>query len=202
MDTCRCDGMVDVVDSKSTAGDSVPVRVRSPAPKKRTPTGGSLFWYPGGTDSNRSKCNSPVDCCRPLLQLQTIFTAACQAVRLVCVCTMPCACINTVYRIKLILSAILMERIARRSATVNGQDKRFAPLTAAARRAFWRTRRAGTACACPPPKYNKSLGASYGLCNILLTNAKKYVSMYTSIPIGRQKEWLKTSRALESIFAS
>ena len=30
--TCRCDGMVDVVDSKSTAGDSVPVRVRSPAP--------------------------------------------------------------------------------------------------------------------------------------------------------------------------
>ena len=25
--------MVDVVDSKSTAGDSVPVRVRSPAPK-------------------------------------------------------------------------------------------------------------------------------------------------------------------------
>ena len=30
--SCRCDGMVDVVDSKSTAGDSVPVRVRSPAP--------------------------------------------------------------------------------------------------------------------------------------------------------------------------
>ena len=30
--TCRCDGMVDVVDSKSTAGDSVPVRVRPPAP--------------------------------------------------------------------------------------------------------------------------------------------------------------------------
>ena len=26
--------LVDVVDSKSTAGDSVPVRVRSPAPKK------------------------------------------------------------------------------------------------------------------------------------------------------------------------
>lgn len=35
------------------------------APKKRTPTGGSLFWYSGGTDSNLSKCNSPVDCCRP-----------------------------------------------------------------------------------------------------------------------------------------
>ena len=32
--TRRCDGMVDVVDSKSTAGDSVPVRVRPPAPSK------------------------------------------------------------------------------------------------------------------------------------------------------------------------
>lgn len=42
----------------------------------------------------------------------------------------------------------------------------------------------------------------YSICNILLTDTKKYVSMYTSIPIGRQKEWLKTSRALESIFAS
>ncbi len=30
---CRCDGMVDVADSKSAAGDSVPVRVRSPAPR-------------------------------------------------------------------------------------------------------------------------------------------------------------------------
>ena len=29
----RCDGMVDVADSKSAAGDSVPVRVRSPAPR-------------------------------------------------------------------------------------------------------------------------------------------------------------------------
>ena len=35
LSTCRCDGMVDVVDSKSTAGDSVPVRVRSPAPCKK-----------------------------------------------------------------------------------------------------------------------------------------------------------------------
>ena len=34
---CRCDGMVDVVDSKSTAGDSVPVRVRPPAPKQYNP---------------------------------------------------------------------------------------------------------------------------------------------------------------------
>ena len=32
--TRRCDGMVDVVDSKSTAGNSVPVRVRPPVPKK------------------------------------------------------------------------------------------------------------------------------------------------------------------------
>ena len=38
--------LVDVVDSKSTAGDSVPVRVRSPAPNKRaTHVGGSLIWY-------------------------------------------------------------------------------------------------------------------------------------------------------------
>ena len=28
--------LVDVVDSKSTAGDSVPVRVRPPAPKRKT----------------------------------------------------------------------------------------------------------------------------------------------------------------------
>ena len=42
---CRCDGMVDVVDSKSTAGDSVPVRVRSPAPRKQRSFIGSLFSY-------------------------------------------------------------------------------------------------------------------------------------------------------------
>ena len=35
--TCRCDGMVDVVDSKSTASDGVPVRVRPPAPKQYNP---------------------------------------------------------------------------------------------------------------------------------------------------------------------
>ena len=34
---CRCDGMVDVVDSKSTASDGVPVRVRSPAPNQYNP---------------------------------------------------------------------------------------------------------------------------------------------------------------------
>lgn len=33
----RCDGMVDVVDSKSTAGNSVPVRVRPPVPKVDNP---------------------------------------------------------------------------------------------------------------------------------------------------------------------
>ena len=35
--------LVDVVDSKSTAGDSVPVRVRSPAPKKQIPEWVSAF---------------------------------------------------------------------------------------------------------------------------------------------------------------
>ena len=50
--TCRCDGMVDVVDSKSTASDGVPVRVRSPAPDKDNPNqiflvgdGFGLFVY-------------------------------------------------------------------------------------------------------------------------------------------------------------
>ena len=44
--------LVDVVDSKSTAGDSVPVRVRSPAPKQYNPNqifrvgnGFGLFVY-------------------------------------------------------------------------------------------------------------------------------------------------------------
>ena len=36
--------LVDVVDSKSTAGDSVPVRVRSPAPKKLNPCRGWAFF--------------------------------------------------------------------------------------------------------------------------------------------------------------
>ena len=40
--------------------------------------------------------------------------------------------------------------IAKQAAPVNGQDERFAPLTAAARRAFGQTRRASTDCACPP----------------------------------------------------
>ena len=40
--------------------------------------------------------------------------------------------------------------IAKQAAPVNGRDERFAPLTAAARFAFRQTRRASTACACPP----------------------------------------------------
>ena len=40
--------------------------------------------------------------------------------------------------------------VAQQPPAVNGQDERFAPLTAAARRAFWQTRRAGADCACPP----------------------------------------------------
>ena len=44
----------------------------------------------------------------------------------------------------------LASAVAQQPPAVNGQDERFAPLTAAARRAFWQTRRASTACACPP----------------------------------------------------
>jgi len=40
--------------------------------------------------------------------------------------------------------------VAQQPTAVNGQDERFAPLTAAARRAFWQTRWESTACACPP----------------------------------------------------
>ena len=35
--TCRCDGMVDVADSKSAGGDSVWVRVPPPAPNQYNP---------------------------------------------------------------------------------------------------------------------------------------------------------------------
>ncbi|MCC2232781.1 hypothetical protein LKD81_17620 [Lachnospiraceae bacterium CLA-AA-H215] len=44
----------------------------------------------------------------------------------------------------------MAKAVAQRLAAVNCQDERFAPLTAAARRAFWQTRRAGTSRACPP----------------------------------------------------
>ena len=43
LSTCRCDEMVDVADSKSAAGDSVPVRVRSPAPIRKGRQNASLF---------------------------------------------------------------------------------------------------------------------------------------------------------------
>ena len=47
--------------------------------------------------------------------------------------------------------ACRLERaVAQQPPAVNGQDERFAPLTAAARRAFRQTRRASTDCACPP----------------------------------------------------
>ena len=47
--------MVDVVDSKSTAGDSVPVRVRSPAPNIPQPQRGwGIFICQMGPDSNQS----------------------------------------------------------------------------------------------------------------------------------------------------
>ena len=37
--------MVDVVDSKSTASDGVPVRVRPPAPNKKERLLASLFYF-------------------------------------------------------------------------------------------------------------------------------------------------------------
>ena len=37
--------LVDVVDSKSTAGDSVPVRVRSPAPKQKATAKAVAFCF-------------------------------------------------------------------------------------------------------------------------------------------------------------
>ena len=46
---CRCDGMVDVADSKSAGGDTVWVRVPPPAPKrKRRPMGVFFFLVPVG----------------------------------------------------------------------------------------------------------------------------------------------------------
>ena len=46
--------MVDVVDSKSTAGDSVPVRVRSPAPNiPQPPRGRGIFLCQMRLDSNQ-----------------------------------------------------------------------------------------------------------------------------------------------------
>ena len=59
VNSCRCDGMVDVVDSKSTASDGVPVRVRSPAPKKAERLCALLFLIPV-SDSNPFQCQMPV----------------------------------------------------------------------------------------------------------------------------------------------
>ena len=42
--------LVDVVDSKSTAGDSVPVRVRSPAPNYGIPQRGIPYFYASGLE--------------------------------------------------------------------------------------------------------------------------------------------------------
>ena len=66
--SCRCDEMVDVADSKSAASDGVPVRVRSPAPtKESTPSGVLSFVYGWGSDSNPFQCNMPAAyCCRQL----------------------------------------------------------------------------------------------------------------------------------------
>ena len=58
--------LVDVVDSKSTAGDSVPVRVRSPAPRRRGPCsvrGGVFFLTVSAV--------SPL-LCRPLLPVNPL----------------------------------------------------------------------------------------------------------------------------------
>lgn len=41
---CRCDGMVDVADSKSAGGDSVWVRVPPPAPNTEAPVGCLCVW--------------------------------------------------------------------------------------------------------------------------------------------------------------
>ena len=59
----RCDEMVDVADSKSAARDGVPVRVRSPAPRKTRDLLVSRFSYCRGADSNPFKCNMPAACC-------------------------------------------------------------------------------------------------------------------------------------------
>ena len=57
--TCRCDGMVDVVDSKSTAGDSVPVRVRPPAPINPIVNVSFTIGFIGAGDRTRTGTLSP-----------------------------------------------------------------------------------------------------------------------------------------------
>ena len=75
--------MVDVVDSKSTAGDSVPVRVRSPAPIKTAPPSGVLFLLvlstpyenrsPATDERSESHCPKGVESGQPLQCAAQVF---------------------------------------------------------------------------------------------------------------------------------
>jgi len=47
--------------------------------------------------------------------------------------------------------------VAQQPTAVNGQDERFAPLTAAARRAFWQTRRVMTTASMTPSEIAEEL---------------------------------------------
>ena len=68
--------MVDVVDSKSTAGDSVPVRVRSPAPNKKERLSPLLFIWYRGADSNQSQMQGSGGALLPPVQtLVALFSA-------------------------------------------------------------------------------------------------------------------------------
>ena len=51
--------LVDVVDSKSTAGDSVPVRVRSPAPRGRKVHFATTFFYTHGEKNSSARSLAP-----------------------------------------------------------------------------------------------------------------------------------------------
>ena len=51
--------LVDVVDSKSTAGDSVPVRVRSPAPRGRKVRFATTFFYTHGEKNSSARSLAP-----------------------------------------------------------------------------------------------------------------------------------------------
>ena len=52
--------LVDVVDSKSTAGDSVPVRVRSPAPRGRKVRFATTFFYTHGPMAKKTHPPAPL----------------------------------------------------------------------------------------------------------------------------------------------
>ena len=57
---CRCDGMVDVTDSKSVGGDTVWVRVPPPAPKKAADpfVGLVSFFFLVGSKGEQEKQSS------------------------------------------------------------------------------------------------------------------------------------------------